>query len=136
MRRILKLSLAVKLLSASAVTLIAVVVIVVVAARLQYQAMLADRVEQLHSIMQVAGGIGQKLASEEKEGKLSHEAALERFRSLLRGVTFGQDGYIFAYDMNGVLIMQQQEPQNEGKNLLDRQAADGDYVPPTTGVEP
>jgi methyl-accepting chemotaxis protein len=125
MRRILKLSLAVKLLSASAVTLIAVVVIVGLAARLQYQAMLADRVDQLHSVMQVAGGIAKKLASEEQEGKLSHEAALERFRSLLRPVTFGQDGYVFAYSMDGVLIMQPQEPQNEGKNLLDRQGADG-----------
>ena len=127
MRRILALPLAVKLLFASAMPLIAVVAVVGLAAQLQYQTMLAERENQLHSVTDVARGVAAKLAQEEQAGKLSHEVAMERFRSILRDVVFGQDGYVFAYTMDGVLIMQPQEPQNEGKNLLDRQGADGRY---------
>jgi methyl-accepting chemotaxis protein len=127
MRYILALPLAVEMLAASVVTLVAVVVIVGLAARLQYQTMRADREDQLHCVVDVATGIALKLSREEQEGKLTHAAALDRFCSLLRDVTFGQDGYLFAYDMDGVSILQPREPQNEGKKMLDRQGADGRY---------
>jgi methyl-accepting chemotaxis protein len=94
MRRIFALPVAIKLLSASVVTLIAVAAIVVLAAHLQYQTMRADREDQLHSVIDVARGVAAELAKEEQAGKLTHEAALERFRSLLRAVAFGQDGYV------------------------------------------
>ena len=124
MRRILALPLAIKLLSASIVTLFAVAAIVGLAARLQYQTMRADREDQLHSVVDVARGVAARLAQEEQAGKVTHDAALERFRSLMRGVTFGQDGYVFAYTMDGVMLLQPQEPQNEGKNFIDRRVED------------
>jgi len=127
MRRILALPLAIKLLSASIVTLIAVAVIVGLAAQLQYQTMQTDREDQIRSVLDVARGIAQKLAKDEQEGKLTHAAAVERFRSLLHDVTFGKDGYIFAYRMDGLLLLQPQEPENEGKNLINRHSVDGKW---------
>ncbi len=62
------------------------------------------------------------MSQEEQEGKLPHATAVEGFRSLLPDVTFGKDGYVFAYRMDALLVLQPQEPENEGKNLIDRHA--------------
>lgn len=47
---------------------------------------------------------------------------------ILKNMEFGQDGYFFVYDYNGVNIAHPRKPELEGKNLFDLQDDNGKFL--------
>ncbi len=86
------------------------------------------RASELRAIVQVAHGVAQNLHDEEIAGKLTHEAALERFRTTVRAMRYGSGDYIFAYRTDGTVIVLPPQPELEGTNRIDLKDAAGRYT--------
>ncbi|MDI3324356.1 cache domain-containing protein [Pontibacterium granulatum] len=56
------------------------------------------------------------------------KAAEEEIKRILHGLTYGDDGYFFAYDQSGVNLVHPKQPELVGKNLLDLQDKHGQFV--------
>ncbi len=54
--------------------------------------------------------------------------AQERAKEIFRNLEFGEDGYFFVYDYNGVNVAHPKKPQLEGKNLWGIQDSNGVYL--------
>lgn len=82
-----------------------------------------------------------------KEGELRHYVSLgrrsiaqlydadwqdaesqEQAKAILANLDYGDDGYFFIYDMNGVNLMHPRQPDLVGRNLWDLRDADGNYT--------
>ncbi|OQX30790.1 MAG: histidine kinase [Candidatus Sedimenticola endophacoides] len=64
----------------------------------------------------------------EQDRGLSEETAKQEIKRILNGLTFGDDGYFFVYDPNGVNLVHPILPELVGRNLHDLQDRNGDYV--------
>jgi two-component system, NarL family, sensor kinase len=56
------------------------------------------------------------------------EAAKEQVKAILSSMSFGDDGYFFAYDNEGQALVHSRQPDLIGQNLWDTHDADGVYV--------
>lgn len=54
--------------------------------------------------------------------------AQQKAASIIRNMRFGDDGYLFVYNYDGVNQVLGPKPELEGKNLLDMQDAAGNYL--------
>jgi len=52
----------------------------------------------------------------------------EKAKDIFRNLEFGEDGYFFVYDYNGVNVTHPKKPQLEGKNLWGIQDPNGTYL--------
>ena len=52
----------------------------------------------------------------------------EQAKEILRDLSFGQDGYFFAFDWEGTNLVHPQKPEIEGRNFWDLQDVNGVYV--------
>ncbi|MES9898360.1 MAG: cache domain-containing protein [Sedimenticola sp.] len=59
---------------------------------------------------------------------LDEESAKAEIKRILNGLTYGDDGYFFVYDRQGVNLVHPIQPQLVGNNLFDLQDRDGNYV--------
>ena len=59
------------------------------------------------------------------EGEGDRTKRQEEAKKILRGLSYGADGYVFAYLYDGTNIVLPPKPQLEGKNLIDLKDADG-----------
>lgn len=55
-------------------------------------------------------------------------AAQERVKQILHDLTFGEDGYFFVYDAQGVNLVHPRQPELVGQNLYDLKDKRGEYV--------
>jgi methyl-accepting chemotaxis protein len=128
MRRFHDLRLSIKLQLVVVMMVFALVVVLGIAVQAQHDRMIEDRIAQLHVAIDVARGIAERLHKDETEGKLTREAAINRFREEARDIRFATDNYFFVYRMDGAALLVSTAPQTEGKNMLDSQSPDGRYV--------
>lgn len=56
------------------------------------------------------------------------ERAQQEVKRILNDMTFGEDGYFFVYDKNGVNLVHPIQPELVGQDLIDMQDYSGDYV--------
>jgi methyl-accepting chemotaxis protein len=77
------------------------------------------RVTELRALVEVAKGIATDLNQEEAAGRLTHEEALNRFRSAVHAMRYENGSYIFAYGTDGTVIALPAQPEMEGKNRID-----------------
>jgi methyl-accepting chemotaxis protein len=82
---------------------------------------------QLHALVQTALGIAQSLQTEVAAGKLTHTAALERFRQTVRAMRYGSADYLYAYSTDGTVIVLPPQPEVEGTNRIDMKDVKGRY---------
>ena len=54
--------------------------------------------------------------------------AKEEVKRILNGLTYGEDGYFFVYDANGVNLVHPAQPDLVGQNLIDLQDGNGTFV--------
>jgi two-component system NarL family sensor kinase len=59
---------------------------------------------------------------------LGEQAAREGVKRILNRLTYGEDGYFFVYDQNGVNLVHPILGELVGRNLYDLQDTNGDYV--------
>ncbi|OMH30534.1 cache domain-containing protein [Motiliproteus sp. MSK22-1] len=60
--------------------------------------------------------------------KLDPTDAQAQVKSILHNLTFGEDGYFFVYDDNGVGLVHPQQPDIVGRSLIDIRDENGEYL--------
>lgn len=128
MRRLLCPPLAFRLQLIAATMVVALLVIIGLAARSQYARMFDDREAELRAIVQVALGVAERIHAEETAGTLSRSAAIDQFRTELRALRYGADGYYYVYKMDGTALLIPSQRASEGINMLDSRGPDGRQI--------
>ncbi len=100
------------------VTLFGLCVAGALALYLMQQEMLSARVEQMHSITQMARNMAIGLQKQVDAGELTREAAIAEFGRRGNSMTYDNGGYLFAYTMEGVTVLAP-DPKQVGQNRLD-----------------
>ena len=81
--------------------------------------LLQSRLEELRALTDTATGIATSLQAQVDSGQLDHDHALEAFGARVRAMKYnGDQGYIFAYTMDGVTVASP-DPRQIGTNRLD-----------------
>jgi methyl-accepting chemotaxis protein len=124
-RRLLCPPLAVRLQIIVVTMIVALLVVVGLAARIQYVRMFDDREAGMRALVEVGLGVAERIHAEETAGRLSRAAAIEQFRTELRALRYGADGFYYAYKMDGTALLVPSQPASEGQNMLDSVGPDG-----------
>jgi methyl-accepting chemotaxis protein len=91
--------------------------------------MITDRIGKVHALVDTALNVAKGLAEQEAAGKLTHDAALERYRDIVHQLRFDPDGnYIVTYGEHGVAIAIASRPDFIGKSMWDVQDKSGTYI--------
>ena len=80
--------------------------------------LLDTRLQQLRAITETTRGIATGLQRDEAAGRLTHDEALRLFAVNARSMTYGSQGYVFAYMMDGTAVALPDVSQL-GTNRLD-----------------
>ncbi|HEY1933483.1 MAG TPA: methyl-accepting chemotaxis protein [Acetobacteraceae bacterium] len=108
------------LMGLSALTLIASLGL---AASITRQRMMDDRIDKLHSVIQLSIGLAQALENQAAAHELTHAQALEQFRKAVHVMRFDAGrGYIYAQTLDNVLIVHGANPALENKPSPARDA--------------
>ncbi|WNV10212.1 methyl-accepting chemotaxis protein [Tardiphaga sp. 709] len=106
-----------KLTSMVLVSAASICAIIAVAASLSQKRMQQDRMEQLHTAVDLMVGMADSMQEEIAAGKITLADAQMRYRQLARNMTFGnKQGYLVAYKPDGVLLVNAGNPKLEDKN--------------------
>jgi methyl-accepting chemotaxis protein len=106
-----------KLTSMVLVSAASICAIIAVAASLSQKRMQQDRMEQLHTAVDLMVGMADSMQEEITAGKITLADAQMRYRQLARNMTFGnKQGYLVAYKPDGVLLVNAGNPKLEDKN--------------------
>ncbi|EGV29875.1 methyl-accepting chemotaxis sensory transducer with Cache sensor [Thiorhodococcus drewsii AZ1] len=84
--------------------------------------LMAEKAAQLKSYVELAISAIKKIYD---AAGPEDRAAQERAKTILRQLSFGADGYIFAYSYDGTNQVLGPKPELEGKNLIDLRDKDG-----------
>ncbi|HUA54370.1 MAG TPA: cache domain-containing protein [Candidatus Sulfotelmatobacter sp.] len=99
------------------------------AASFQRQHMMEERIGQLRAVVDAASTFAQSLENEVTAGKLTHDAAIERFRDVLGAMHYGNgSGYLIAYTMDGTAIAHGGDPKMVGQRRLTAKDANGKLI--------
>ena len=89
------------------------------------QTLFQERESAIAAQVQSAVSIVKGFAAEAEKGRLSVSDAQERAKSVLRGVRFGQNDYLFVFDQEGLNLVIGPRPDLEGKNRMQDKDANG-----------
>jgi methyl-accepting chemotaxis protein len=121
-----RLSIRIKLLCLTGLTLVALMIASGIALRIVYSVLRNDRVAEVKAATEIALGLAKSFDQDVTDGKLGKEQAIEEFRQRLHKMTFnGGNDYTFAVTMDGVSVANAGNTALVGKNILDVKAADG-----------
>jgi methyl-accepting chemotaxis protein len=108
------------------VSALSLIVALGIAASFQHDRMIAQRISQLRAVTETAHGIAQSLEGEVAAGRLTHDAAIERFRETLHAMWYdNRHGYLMAFSMDGISIANAADPKQEGQNRLANKDSNG-----------
>jgi methyl-accepting chemotaxis protein len=111
-----RLKIRTKLASMVALATLTVIAIIAVAANLSESRMLADRVVQMHTAVDLMTGMAQTLQDEVTAGKMTLAEAQDEFRKRGRKMSFNQgQGYPIVYNVDTSLLLHGANPGLEGK---------------------
>src|SRR5690349_2884742 len=82
------------------------------------QALLEDRKAATRHMVQASLHIVEHYAKLAESGSLSEPAAKEQAKGALRAIRYGEDDYMFAFSMDGILLVHGTKPQIEGKSRI------------------
>lgn len=102
-----------------AITLLGLCLAGLQATRLVGTEMRAARMEQVRAIVDTTRNMALGLQKQVAAGEITKDAAIQEFVKRVRTMTYdGGNGYIFAYDMNGIALAMP-DPTQLGTNRLD-----------------
>ena len=116
-----------KLLILIGLSALALVIAIVASAALLHDRMMEERVAKLRAIVESVHGVAAGLDAREKAGELSHEEALDRFRSVVHGMRFEGGNYIFVHDLKGINLAHGGDPKEEGTDRLPSHDINGTF---------
>jgi len=120
-----KLSFAQKLWLPLVVSLLALLLVSVSAAWLSRQTRIEERKNDLVNVAHVGLSIVDEYAALAQKGVLSTAAAQKEALDRLRGIRYGEDGYLLVIDSTPRMIMHPIKPALNGKELASNADADG-----------
>jgi methyl-accepting chemotaxis protein len=88
-------------------------------------ALVQERQTAIAAQVQAAASIVKEFAAAMERGLLSEVEAQQRAKSVLRGIRFGKNDYIFVYQQDGTNIVLGPRPELEGKNLMESKDSGG-----------
>ena len=108
---------------------LALAISILVAANMQHQRMIDDRVAKLRGVVDVVIGMAQALDAEVKAGKVSQDEALERLRTSIYGMWYDDhQDYVFASTMDGVTFANPNARDQQGQNRRGFKDANGKAI--------
>jgi methyl-accepting chemotaxis protein len=111
-----RLNIRTKLASMVALATLTVIAIIAVAANLSQSRMLADRVMQMHTAVDVMSGMAQTMQDQVTAGKMTLAEAQAQFRQLGHKMSFNNgQGYPVVYFSDTSLLLNGANPQLDGK---------------------
>ena len=94
---------------------LALAVAIALAASFLQQKMMADRLDKLHTVVEMALNIAQSLEDEVAAKRLTREEALARFRDRVDSMWYdGHHNYLIAATLDGVFVANGNNPKMEG----------------------
>jgi methyl-accepting chemotaxis protein len=106
----------IKLTSMVLVSAASICAVIAVAASLSQKRMQQDRMEQLHTGVDLMVGMAESMQEQISAGKLTLADAQMQYRQLAKNMFFGnKQGYIVAYKSDGVLLVNAGNPKLEDK---------------------
>jgi methyl-accepting chemotaxis protein len=88
-------------------------------------ALIHERQTAIATQVQTAASIVKEFAASAERGLFDEAEAQQRAKSVLRGIRFGKNDYIFVYRDDGQNIVLGPRPELEGKNLLENKDSNG-----------
>ncbi len=88
-------------------------------------ALVQERQMAIAAQVQTAASIVKEFIGAVERGLLSEAEAQQRAKSVLRGIRFGKNDYIFVYLQDGKNIVLGPRPELEGKDLMDSKDSNG-----------
>ena len=79
-------------------------------------ALVQERQTAIAAQVQAAASTVKEFVASMERGQLSEAEAQQRAKSVLRGIRFGKNDYIFVYQQDGTNIVLGPRPELEGKN--------------------
>lgn len=113
------------LVSLSAVALI---LVTLTALWLAWQSTWQDKRDQTRRLVEVAQSTIATYVAAEKEGTLTHEAAVEQAIQALQKARYDGDGYFWINDMTPIMVMHPMKPELNGKPLEAIKDPDGKHL--------
>jgi methyl-accepting chemotaxis protein len=127
-----RLTVSMKLSLVLGVSALSLIVTLGIAASFQHQRMLDDRLAMMRGIVEATHGLAQTLENEVVAGHLTHDEALERFRTAVHGMWYdNHHDYIFVNSFDGISIANAADPKLVGTNRLNNKDVNGK---PITGT--
>lgn len=83
---------------------------------IQNQRAIEAREAALRALVREAKVTAANLFKDEEAGRIAHRAALDSFRTALRGMRHGSGDYLFACTMDGTVVAMPSQPDMEGQN--------------------
>jgi len=124
-----RLKIKAKLFIVLGVSAAALLITVAIAASVLYRSMFDERIAKLHAVVELASGVAQDLESQVAAGKLTHEDAINRFRSAVHTMWYdNHQDYIMAFTMDGTTIANGANPSLEGTNRSQNRDANGKLI--------
>ena len=98
-----------------ALSVAALVAAIFSSAELMHRRMMADRLEKLRAIIEVAAGVAQSLENEVVAGKMTREQAIERFGGYIPNMWYdNHQDYLLIATMDGVMLGNGGNPRTNG----------------------
>ena len=96
--------------------------------RNRYDDAINMRSAEMQALVETGLGVAAQLHKAEKDGSLTHDQALIRFHDTISAMRFGDAGYLFAYRMDGTVLVLPPTPQVEGTNRMDTKDPTGRFT--------
>jgi methyl-accepting chemotaxis protein len=122
-----KIRIRTKLLLVLIVTAASLAVAIGAATSLLHQRMMQDRIDKLRAVAELTVDLAQSLEGEVKAGRMTRDAALDRFKATTRAMWFdGHRSYLGIGGLDGVWVMNAAVPKIEGTR--GTKMSDGRYI--------
>ena len=122
------LSVAAKLYSLAAFTVLAVIALSAATLVKDYHQLRADKVQMVKAVVDSTKSFAEHAYARADRGEITEDQAFAELRQFINGVRFNGSDYIFAFSMNGVGRIHPIKPDLEGKNLIGLKDRDGTLI--------
>ena len=111
------------------IVMVAMVALLLVGvANSMHERMMQDRLQSLGAIDETAVGIAKSLEAEVAAGHFDHDEAINRFRSTIHAMRYGDGDYLIAWRSDGLMIANGGNPNLVGQNRMDSKDVNGKSI--------
>ncbi|MBK1664276.1 chemotaxis protein [Rhodospirillum rubrum] len=114
-----------KLMSTAILTVVGFIIVAGMALYQLRTTMIADRVDKLTNLTEIAEGVVKSFYNRAQSGELDEATAKKQALNALREARYAGNEYFSVFDQNGLCLMHAARPEREGRVLLENKDANG-----------